>query len=129
MITYDGKAIFRRTGSSLGLLDHTQLTPVVFTDWSEAVLSAVCEIFGVTKKELKGKSRRRKFAWPRQVGASLAYQYGNSAAASVGDVFGGRHYSWVYYSRSTVSKSMGRSQLTVGQVGQVLHLARTRFTE
>lgn len=129
MNTYDGKAIFRRTGSSLGRLDETQLAPVVFSDWAESVLSAVTEIFGITKKEIQGKSRRRKFAWPRQVGAALSYQYGNAAAASIGDVYGGRHYSWVYYSRGTVSKSMARSGISLGQVQQVYNLARTRFAE
>lgn len=127
MNTYDGKEIFRRTGSSLGRLDETTLAPVVYRDWNQSILSAVCEIFGVTKKELQGKSRRRKFAWPRQIGAALAYQYGDSAAAAVGDVYGGRHYSWVYYSRESVSKAMGRSELTTGQVQAVYNLARTRF--
>ena len=129
MNTYDGKEIFRRTGSSLGRLDETAMGPVVFSSWGDAVLSAVTEIFGVTKSDLKGKSRRRVFAWARQVGAALTYQYGNCAAAAVGDVYGGRHYSWVYYSRQTVSKAMGRSELTTGQVQAVYNLAKSRWIE
>jgi len=127
--TFDGKEIFRRTGSSLGRLDETSMAPVVYRSWSDAVLSAVTEIFGVTKIDLEGKSKRRVFAWARQVGAALTYQYGNCAAAAVGDVYGGRHYSWVYYSRQTVAKAMGRSELTTGQVQAVYNLARSRFIE
>lgn len=129
MNTFDGKEIFRRTGSSLGRLDETSMAPVVYRSWSDAVLSAVTEIFGVTKIDLEGKSKRRVFAWARQVGAALTYQYGNCAAAAVGDVYGGRHYSWVYYSRQTVAKAMGRSELTTGQVQAVYNLARSRFIE
>ena len=129
MNTYDAKETFRRTGSSLGRLDETSMGPVMFASWSEAVLSAVTEIFGVTKSDLQGKSRRRVFAWARQVGAALHYQYGNCAAAAVGDVYGSRHYSWVYYSRQTVSKAMGRSELTTGQVQAVYNLAKSRFIE
>lgn len=129
MNTYDGKEIFRRTGSSLGRLDETAMAPVMFASWGDAVLSAVTEIFGVTKDDLESKSRRRVFAWARQVGAALDYQYGNLAAASVGDTYGGRHYSWVYYSRETVSKAMKRSELTTGQVQAVYNLAKSRFHE
>lgn len=129
MNTYDGKEIFRRTGSSLGRLDETSMAPVLYRSWGDAVLSAVTEIFGVTKIDLEGKSRRRVFAWARQVGAALTYQYGNCGAAAVGDVYGGRHYSWVYYSRQTVAKAMGRSELTTGQVQAVYNLARSRFIE
>ena len=129
MNTFDGKEIFRRTGSSLGRLDETSMAPVVYRSWSDAVLSAVTEIFGVTKIDLEGKSKRRVFAWARQVGAALTYQYGNCAAAAVGDVYGGRHYSWVYYSRQTVSKAMGRSELTTGQVQAVYNLAKSRWIE
>lgn len=129
MNTYDGKEAFRQTNTTLGRLDETAMGPVVFSSWSDAVISAVTEIFGVTKSDLQGKSRRHVFAWARQVGAAIDYQYGNCAAASVGDTYGGRHYSWVYYSRQTVSKAMGRSELTTGQVQAVYNLARSRFIE
>ena len=129
MNTYDAKEAFRDSGLSFGRLDETKMVPVAFPNWSDAVISAVTEIFGVTKSDLQGKSRRRVFAWARQVGAALHYQYGNCAAAAVGDVYGGRHYSWVYYSRETVSKAMGRSELTTGQVQAVYNLARSRFIE
>lgn len=127
MKTYDAKETFRCTGSSLGRLDETQMVPVAFPKWSDAVVSAVTEIFGISRGELLGKSRRRKYAWPRQVGASLHYQYGDCAAAGVGDFYGGRHYSWVYWSRATVSKAMGRSELTTGQVQAVYNLAAARY--
>jgi len=129
MNTYDGKEAFRRTNTTLGRLDETSMGPVVFSSWSDAVFSAVIEIFGVTKPDLVGKSRRRVFAWARQVGAALSYQFGNCSFHSVGDVYGGRHYSWVYYSRQTVAKAMGRSELTTGQVQAVYNLARSRFIE
>ena len=129
MNTYDGKEAFRQTNTTLGRLDETAMGPVVFSSWSDAVFSAVIEIFGVTKPDLVGKSRRRVFAWARQVGAALAYQYGYVAAASVGDTYGGRHYSWVYYSREQVSKAMRRSELTTGQVQAVYNLAKSRFIE
>ena len=54
MNTYDGKETFRRTGSSLGRLDETEMVPVAFPKWSDAVVSAVTEIFGISKNELFG---------------------------------------------------------------------------
>jgi len=125
--TYEAKKAFRDSGLSFGRLDETKMVPVAFPNWSDAVVSAVTEIFGISKDELLGKSRRRKYAWPRQVGAALQYQYTSCSAASVGDVYGGRHYSWVYWSRSTVAKAMGRSELTTGQVQAVYNLAAARY--
>jgi hypothetical protein len=124
---HEGKEEFRLNGSSLGRLDETAMMPVAFPLWSDAVVSAVTEVFKISKKDLLGKSRRRKYAWPRQVGAALDYQFGQSAAAAVGDTYGGRNYSWVYWSRATVSKAMGRSELTTGQVQAVYNLAAARY--
>ncbi len=127
MKAHGSKEEFRASGSSLGRLDETAMMPVAFPLWSDAVVSAVTEVFKISKKDLLGKSRRRKYAWPRQVGCALDYQYGQSAAAAVGSTYGGRNYSWVYWSRSTVAKAMGRSELTTGQVQAVYNLAVSRY--
>lgn len=131
MITYDAMKVFKATGTCLEYHGETELRPKPVLTLEDGIIEAVCDLYGVTREELEGPSRKRKFAWPRQVAISLIYARLPYSAAGVGSIFGGRHYSYVYWSREKVNRRMMACGDTANEVKLVLceGLARTRKEE
>lgn len=121
--------VFKRTGTSLGLVGDTDLKPVQSLTWEAAVMEAVCCLYDVSAEELKGPSRRRRVAWPRQVALALTYQFGLLSAANVGRIYGERHYSYVYWSRGRVNKVVAGDGVARDEVKLVLCEAKKRRAE
>jgi len=59
-------------------------------------LNAVCKHFGIKMKELKGISRAKVFALPRQISVYLIRRYTNLGFREIGLIFGKDHSTAVH---------------------------------
>jgi chromosomal replication initiator protein len=67
------------------------------------LVARVASRFGVDAKAIRGPSRERRFAWPRQVAMFVARQAGYSFP-QIGAYFGGRDHTTVMHSCEKVAK-------------------------
>lgn len=61
------------------------------------IQSAVAEAFGVTVDQLRGPSRDRRRAWPRQAAFLICRESGAHTYAAIGRRFGDRDHATVLY--------------------------------
>ena len=62
----------------------------------EMILNAVCKHYGIKIKDLKGVSRTKNLALPRQIAMSLIRRYTNLGFRQIGDIFGKDHSTAVH---------------------------------
>ncbi|NDG83755.1 MAG: chromosomal replication initiator protein DnaA [Proteobacteria bacterium] len=62
----------------------------------EMILNAVCKHFGIKIKDLKGVSRTKNFAVPRQIAMYLIRRYTHLAYREIGQIFGKDHSTAVH---------------------------------
>ena len=62
---------------------------------------------GITRDELKSKSRKREIVNARQGGMWLLCYFTDSSLNQIGILFGGRHHSTVIHSRDEVDDKLG----------------------
>ncbi len=72
----------------------------------DGILNNVSKTFDVSIKDLKGSSREKKIAHPRQVAMYLAKEMLNDSLTSVADNFGGKKHSTVIHAWKKVSKQV-----------------------
>ncbi|MBI5094280.1 MAG: chromosomal replication initiator protein DnaA [Candidatus Hydrogenedentes bacterium] len=71
----------------------------------EAIQRAVAEYFDVRIADLRGRSRQRQVAYPRQIGMYLCKtMISNLSLNEVGEAFGGKDHTTVLYACQKVSK-------------------------
>ena len=63
-----------------------------------AIVSQVCDHFGVTKSAIHGKRRTKSIAFPRQVCMHLARDLTDHSLGEIGRAFGGRDHTTVLHS-------------------------------
>ena len=59
------------------------------------IQAAVCAVWGVSRHELTGPSRRRKRAFPRIMAAALCREFTARSYPEIGRLFGGRHHTTI----------------------------------
>lgn len=62
----------------------------------ETILNAVCKHYGIKMKELKGASRAKVFALPRQIAIYLIRRYTNLGFREIGQIFGKDHSTAIH---------------------------------
>ncbi len=62
------------------------------------IQSAVCEYYGITPDEIKGKRRDKRIVFPRQVAMYLMREDTPSSLPAIGAAFGGRDHTTVLHS-------------------------------
>ncbi len=70
----------------------------------EMILNAVAKHFNIRMKDLKGTSRAKNFALPRQIAMSLIRRYTKLGFREIGDIFGKDHSTAVHASRKIESE-------------------------
>ena len=72
----------------------------------EGILASVASMFNVKVSELKGSSKEKKIAFPRQVAMYLAKEMMNDSLMKVASSFGGKTHSTVIHAWKKVAKQV-----------------------
>nr|WP_041468679.1 chromosomal replication initiator protein DnaA [Chloroherpeton thalassium] len=76
----------------------------------EMVEKAVCEYFGISANDIKGKSRKKEIAFARQMAMYSAKKWTKSSFKTIGLHFGGRDHSTVIHAVNAIDKNADRSE-------------------
>lgn len=103
------------------LTGRNRIRPVTI----EAVQRAVAERFDVRIADLRGASRQRQVAFPRQVAMFLCKtMIPNLSLSEVGEAFGGRDHTTVLYAVRKIQAEYGKNADTRQAVDQVQRMLR-----
>lgn len=72
----------------------------------DRITREVAAEYCVTVSDLKGESRLRQYAWPRQAAMWLITQTGNYPSTQIGTHFGGRDHSTVFHAVARVNQRL-----------------------
>jgi chromosomal replication initiator protein len=72
----------------------------------DGILTSVASMFNVKVSELRGTSREKKIAFPRQVAMYLAKEMMNDSLMKVASSFGGKTHSTVIHAWKKVAKQV-----------------------
>ena len=72
----------------------------------ELIAQVVIDYFGLTMDDLMSTRRERRIAFPRQVAMYLCRTLTDSSYPSIGDFFGGKHYTTVMYACDQIIKDI-----------------------
>ena len=72
----------------------------------ETIQNQVCKAFGIKRKEILSRSRKKQIALARQVAMYLARSLTDSSLKVIGGEFGGRDHSTVIHACDLISKKM-----------------------
>lgn len=82
----------------------------------ESIMTSVASMFNVKVSELKGTSREKKIAFPRQIAMYLAKEMMNDSLNSVASCFGGKTHSTVLHAWKKVSKQVETDETLKKQI-------------
>jgi chromosomal replication initiator protein len=139
MATYITKNIRELEGALITLFAYARLTKQEITlPTAEEVLSdligrdkirpttvediqrAVAERFDSRISDLRGRSRQRHIAYPRQIAMYLCKELIPSMSLSeIGDAFGGKDHTTVLYAHQKIDKELKKNPETRRQVTQL----------
>ena len=80
-------------------VDPSELTP-------DRIVSVVSNYYGINKKDLVGKSRKKEFVLPRHIAMYLIREITDTSLSDIGKVFGGRDHSTIINGVKQIDKSM-----------------------
>jgi len=72
----------------------------------EDVIEAVADFYALSSRELKGRSRKKEVARPRQIAMYLARQETNASLPQIGRALGGRDHTTVLYSINKIGQQI-----------------------
>ena len=72
----------------------------------EAIVSATCGHFSITKQDLVSKNKKQELVRARQICAYLMCDMLSLPLVNIGQEMGGMHYSTIIYARDKVAKLM-----------------------
>lgn len=72
----------------------------------DLIAQVVIDYFGLTMEDLMSTRRERRIAFPRQVAMYLCRTLTDSSYPSIGDFFGGKHYTTVMYACDQIIKDI-----------------------
>ena len=91
------------------LVGSAKLKPITF----EGVQRAVAEQFDLRISDLRGRSRQRQVAYPRQIAMHLCKKLVPSMTLNeIGEAFGGKDHTTVLYACQKISNEIERSEST-----------------
>jgi hypothetical protein len=70
----------------------------------EDVKRLTATFYRVTREDMEGERRARRWAWPRQVGMALSRQYTGKSMPEIGRRFGGRDHTTVLHAIRSVRR-------------------------
>jgi len=73
---------------------------------TEEVINAVAAFYGLSPEALRGKSRRKEVALPRQIAMYLARQEAHASFPQIGAALGGRDHSTVHYAYEKIREKI-----------------------
>ena len=82
----------------------------------DGILDSVSSMYNVKVSELKGTSRQKNIAFPRQVAMYLAKEMMNDSLSSVASSFGGKTHSTVLHAWKKVSKQVETDETLKRQI-------------
>ena len=86
----------------------------------EAIQRAVAEHFDVRIADLRGRSRQRQVAFPRQLGMYLCKQLlSNLSLNEIGEAFGGKNHATVLYSCQKIVQEIQSNAVTRQTIAQL----------
>ena len=86
----------------------------------ESILGHVAKMFNVTVTDLKGASRTKQIAFPRQVAMYIAKETMTESLASVADGFGGKTHSTLLHGWKKIEKQMETDELLKRQIDMTM---------
>lgn len=89
----------------------------------DSIQDAVADYFEITVADLKSKSRKKSFVYPRQMAMFLAKEHTDLPLKSIGYHFGGRDHSTVIHSIQSINMLMS----TNSDVENTVHKIRQSF--
>lgn len=85
----------------------------------EQILKSVATVFQVRVSDLKGVTRTKEIALPRQVAMYLAYKLINSSLQILGDSFGGKTHSTILHACKNIEKKVSADETLRRQISMV----------
>lgn len=85
----------------------------------ERIAREVAAAYRLTLSDLKGESRLRQVAWPRQEAVWRAHQTGQYASTQIGIYFGGRDHATVFHAIKRVNERLDKCLAQAGFVAQL----------
>ena len=73
---------------------------------SDRIISTITSFYNIKKDELLAKSRKKEFAWPRQIAMYLMRNEGKISYPTIGSELGGRDHTTAIYACDKVSKEI-----------------------
>jgi chromosomal replication initiator protein len=103
------------------LIGKEKIRPVT----AEAVQRAVAEYFDVRIADLKGRSRQRMVAFPRQIAMYLCKEQIPSLSLNeIGEAFGGKDHTTVLYSCQKITGDLQKNAVTRQTVNEIVRSLR-----
>ena len=103
------------------LVGSAKLKPITF----EGIQRAVAEQYDLRIADLRGRSRRRQVAYPRQIAMYLCKTLVPSMTLNeIGEAFGGKDHTTVLYAHQKISNEMEQSESTRQIVNQLDKMIR-----
>lgn len=84
-------------------LDQTRVAIVKPSMFEIAKVTA--EYFELTVADLRGPSRKAKYAWPRQIAMTLCREIGDRSFPDIGEFFGGRDHTTILHGKRAVDET------------------------
>ena len=103
--------------STLGEMLQTQKAEAVTV---ESILDHVSKMFNVTVVDLKGTSRAKQVAFPRQVAMYIAKETLNESLTTVAEKFGGKTHSTLLHGWKKIEKQIETDELLKKQIAMTM---------
>lgn len=87
---------------------------------------AACSVFGVTKDEMRSKSRLRRISRPRQIVMYLARELTPASYPMIGRHFGGRDHTTILHGKRKIAELLRTTNTMAGHVDDVRQKLRER---
>lgn len=87
----------------------------------EQILKSVAAVFQVRVLDLKGSTRTKDIAVPRQVAMYLAKEMIHDSLMALGAAFGGKTHSTILHAHKSIQKKLNVDEMLQRQIGMVRH--------
>jgi chromosomal replication initiator protein len=84
------------------------------------ILQGVCRYYQVEAEAVRGKSRGREIAWPRQVAMYLMREETSESLAQIGTELGGRDHTTILHGWKNVRAEVSENERIRGEIAAVL---------
>lgn len=105
----------RNTADILGDIKKTQKTKIT----PNTIIKETAKYYGVTIKDIKGKSRLKTLVRPRQVCMFLLRDYANMGYKSIGELLGGRDHTTIMHGVDKISTLYNESPQFRKEIDQI----------